>query len=246
MHPRRLLAIAAVAVTAVTVVTACSSATDGNPTTPSARADASASTPDFPTSSAAASTPDSPTAAGTPTSPSRAPSTPTSSDVTTAPGTPVRTVHVQATGRSYVVKVWFRTSGKDCAAHAYGKPVIRYLGAHPCDGMTRLLATTKVNGRDVGFAEESVTFGGRYPQMYSYAGKFRKLVSKDGTGNVNDLMREGYRLPGGPTSVPYPNAFNAMSQDAVTTVVEAWYLYDPTPDNDPALVQLAKDCFLQV
>jgi len=153
---------------------------------------------------------------------------------------------VHGTGGTFTVRVWARQTGTDCAAHAYGAPVIKYLRAHPCASMTRLLATTTVGGRAVGFAQESVTFAGEYPTKYTYAGRFRALVTKDGTGNVNDLMREGYRLPRGPAAVPYPNAFDAQSQDAVTTVVEAWYLRGATPDNDPALVRMERDCFLQV
>jgi hypothetical protein len=70
-------------------------------------------------------------------------------------------------------------------------------------------------------------------------------VSRNGTGNLNDLMREGYRLPNGPTSVPFPNAFSALAQDNNVTVVEAWYLNGATRDNDPPLEQMAQDIYLQ-
>jgi len=83
-------------------------------------------------------------------------------------------------------------------------------------------------------------------RAYRTAGAFRSLVTRSGTGNLNDLLREGYRLPSGPTSVPFPNAFDAQSQDAGVTVVEAWYLDGHTPDNDPPLVHMAQDLFLQV
>jgi hypothetical protein len=45
--------------------------------------------------------------------------------------------------------------------------------------------------------------------------------------------------------VPDPSAFRAQSQDAGVTIDELWYLDGPTPVNDPALVRLAEDVYLQ-
>ncbi len=163
------------------------------------------------------------------------------------PAQPLRTkTVVGSSGVTYVIKVWAEQKNvTDCAAHAYGAPVIHYLQTHPCYGLDRLLATTTVNGRAVGFAQRSIGFQGAQDQGYKAAGNFEKLVSRNGTGNLNDLMREGYRLPSGPTSVPFPNAFSALSQDANVTIVEAWYLKGTTPDNDPALEKMAQDIYLQ-
>ncbi len=74
---------------------------------------------------------------------------------------------------------------------------------------------------------------------------FRALVTKDGTGNLDDLFRDGYRLPSGPQHVPSPDAFSALSQDAGVTVVDAWYLDRATPENDQPLVRMATDIYLQ-
>lgn len=149
-------------------------------------------------------------------------------------------------GTTYVVKIWAETEVKDCAAHAYGAPVINFLRTHPCAGMRQVLATTTVDGKAVGFAQRSIGFLGGMNQSYRAAGQFRALVTRSGTGNLNDLLREGYRLPSGPSAVPFPNAFSALGQDNGVTVVEAWYLHGPTPDNDPPLVRMAQDIFLQV
>jgi hypothetical protein len=160
------------------------------------------------------------------------------------PSTPVRTVQVSGAHGDYAVQVWAETEVHDCAVHAYGA-VIAFLRAHPCNGLKQLLATTTVDGRKVGLASRSIGFRGTGDSAYRTAGAFRSLVTKSGTGNLNDLLREGYRLPGGPTSVPFPNAFDAQSQDAGVTVVEAWYIDGHTPDNDPPLVHMAQDLFLQ-
>lgn len=163
------------------------------------------------------------------------------------PGHPVRTATiVGASGRTYVINVWAVSRVTVCWRHAYGAPVIAYLKQHHCRAVTRLLATTRVGGRDVGFAQSAVVFAGATAeQAYSAAGNFRTLVSKDGTGNLNDLFREHYRLPAGPSSVPSPDAFDAEAQDNGVTVVDAWYLAGRTPVNDPALVRMAKDIYLQ-
>lgn len=170
-----------------------------------------------------------------------------SSGVHPVPSAPLRTVQVpaQGGGAGYVVKVWAQTEVRNCAAHAYGA-VVGFLHRHPCFGLKSLLATTTVDGRPVGFAQREIGFRGGMNESYRAAGRFRDLVTRSGTGNLNDLMREGYRLPSGPTSVPFPNAFSALGQDNGVTVVEAWYLDGPTPDNDPPLVRMAQDIFLRV
>jgi hypothetical protein len=163
------------------------------------------------------------------------------------PSQPLRTVTARGgNGSTYVVKLWAEVELKDCAANAYGAPVIAFLRQHPCAGIRSVLATTAVNGRAVGFAQRSIGFRGAGDSSYRTAGRFRALVSRSGTGNLDDLMRAGYRLPSGPTQVPFPNAFNAQGQDNGVSIVEAWYLSGPTADNDPALERMEQDIFLQV
>lgn len=172
------------------------------------------------------------------------PSAPTSRPA--VPSRPLRTVTARAQdGGSYVVHVWADRTMHDCPAHAYGK-VVQFLHHHPCTAMRSVLASTTVGGRQVGFAQRSIGFRGATDASYRAAGQFRDLVSRNGTGNLDDLLREGYRLPGGPTSVPFPNAFSALAQDDGVTVTEAWYLHGVTPDNDRALVTMERDIFLQV
>jgi hypothetical protein len=162
------------------------------------------------------------------------------------PATPIRTATVHgANGVTYVIDVWAQTQVQDCATHAYGAPVIAYLKAHPCYGLSRTLATTTVNGRAVGLSSCAIGFAGQSPTVYQTAGDFNTLVTANGTGSLNDLLREGYRLPSGPTSVPSPDAFDALSQDNGVTVDDAWYLSGPTPNNDPPLVAMEQNTYLQ-
>jgi hypothetical protein len=223
---------------------ACSTSTGGTgqqapPASPAASA-ANSSAPAFPSTPPAAAT-SAQTSASTPSLP------PSSSVAHPAPAHPLRTVRVSdtASGTSYLVQIWEQVTTTNCAAHAYGKPIINYLKAHHCDGLRQILATTEVGGRAVGFEQNSIGFAGPAPQVYEVAGQFEVLVTEDGTGNLNDLLREGYRLPSGPTQLPSPDAFDAEGQDNSVTVVDAWYLSGPTPENAPPLVQLAKDTFLR-
>jgi hypothetical protein len=154
------------------------------------------------------------------------------------------TVHA-SDATTYVVKLWADVQTATCFDHAYGQPMIDFLTQHPCNGMTRYLGTTTVNGRPVGFAETSTGFRGTAQDPYIYAGQFRRLVETDGTGSINDLLREGYRLPSGPTQVPSPDAFNCVGQDSGVTVWDVWYLDGSTPNNAKALVKMTSDLFLQ-
>lgn len=217
----------------VLAVSACSGDSDD---TPSAAAPSSGSTSAGVTSAPAPST----TASATVTSTARRANRSATRPV---PTSPVRTVTVDGEHDSYVIQVWAQVNNDSCYDHAYGQPVITYLTTYPCRGLTRVLASTVVDGRDVGVAQSSFSFSGAPPTVYKTAGNFRKLVDQDGTGNLRDLFREGYRMPDGPTSVPAPDAFSALSQDSAVTVVDAWYLDGPTPANDPKLERMAKDLF---
>jgi hypothetical protein len=226
---------------AVVALAACSTTTSGSGSGGNSPTSGAGSSADFPAESltAPASTPGvaRPTETAPPTS---------TSTIHPAPSAPLRTATVRAGGgTTYVIKIWADVRNATCFDHAYGPPVVTFLTQHPCQGLQRVLGTTTVNGRPVAFAEAALGFNGPPSDPYKYASEFSTLVRKDGTGNVNDLLREGYRLPDGPTSVPYPDAFNCVGQDQGVTVWDAWYLDGPTPNNDKALVRMTTDIFLQ-
>jgi hypothetical protein len=149
-------------------------------------------------------------------------------------------------GASYVVQVWADVTDASCADHAYGAKMIAFLREHPCDGLERLLATTTVHGRPVGLAESITAFRGTAKDPYKYTSEFMRLERADGTGSINDLLREGYRLPSGPRHIPAHEAFTVLGQDDGATVWDAWYLDGTTPDNDPPLITMAQDLFLRL
>jgi len=232
----------ALALTAALALAACSSSGGSLHGSTPAPSTSQPTAPDFPasssapgsTSAAAATTPGAPDDSG--------------SRVIPAPATPVRTVTAQdADGVHHVVKIWAERADSTCYDHAYGQPIISFLTSHPCRGMDRVLATTTTaDGRAVGFSLVNASFDGTPQDPYADAGAFRTLVDKDGTGSIDDLLREGYRLPSGPTRVPSPDAFACLSQDNGVSVYDLWYLDGPTPYNDKTLEKLAEGIFLQV
>jgi DNA-binding Lrp family transcriptional regulator len=163
------------------LLAACSSTTSGEgaaevPTR------GSSSTPDFPIAPA---TSEPSTDATTPEV-----STPATSTILPAPPTPLRTVPVHTEDTDYVVKIWWDVEDDTCFDHAYGEAIVSFLITHPCSGLHRYLGTTTVNGRAVGFALSSTGFPGRPRNLYGEAGRFAQLEQADGTGSLNDLLRE--------------------------------------------------------
>jgi hypothetical protein len=153
---------------------------------------------------------------------------------------PLRSVAVTGTpsGTAYQVSVWAEDRQTKCAAHAHGQAVITFLTNHPCTSMTRRLGTTIIGGKAVGFALTDINFASA-----TTAAAFRALVTKDGTGNLDDLLIDGKRLPSGPRTLPAPDGFSSVNEAREVVVVDSWYLSGSTPENDPPLTLLAADFF---
>jgi hypothetical protein len=231
-------AFAGLIATAALLVAGCTSTTDGSGT-PASSGSANSSH-DFPSASDSG-----PTLASSPAGPASGSGSPSAS-THPVPSRPLKTVTVHApSGTNYVVKIWADVKDPSCFDHAYGKPMVTFLIKHPCQGLERYLGTTAVKGNPVGFAESVTGFPGTASDPYAYSNAFTRLENADGTGSISDLLREGYRLPLGPPSVPASEAFRVISQDNGVTVWDMWYLADTTPQNDPALLQMAEDIFLQ-
>ncbi|HEV7206412.1 MAG TPA: hypothetical protein VGN18_17535 [Jatrophihabitans sp.] len=234
--PNARLRLAVTLVVAATLAACASSTTRGSGVAASPTGSSGGSTADFPASSGGAGS--SPPSSG-PASP------PASSPVIPAPATPIETHTVTSDNRTYVVQVWVRKRDTECITHAHGKPLLDFLRQHPCLGLERVLATTTVGGRPVGYAESSTGFRSTTGNLYANAAEFKRLELADNTGSINDLLSEGYRLPRGPTSIPPGEAFGVIGQDNGVAVWDVWYLDGPTQSQDKALLQVITDLYLQ-
>ncbi|UQX88728.1 DUF3824 domain-containing protein [Jatrophihabitans telluris] len=122
----------------------------------------------------------------------------------------------------------------DCAGHSYGR-VAAFLAKTPCSSLHRALITTQSSNRTVVIASYVITFTNS-----GKANLFDKLVSADGTGNVNDLLREGTTFTNAPAHISDNAAFAAQRNDKQVSVAEAAYTSGTTNNNDAALQALAQ------
>jgi hypothetical protein len=117
----------------------------------------------------------------------------------------------------------------DCARHARGRVKISF-GSLPCVKATRSLATGQISGRPALFVVSRI-------QMASAeaAASIKQVLDGSGTGNLNDLLREGKTFPGAPKTMPV-SGYTSVQTGTVVTVVEAGYMDGgPSSNNDAAL-----------
>lgn len=147
-------------------------------------------------------------------------------------------------GATYNATIWAEDDISDCAAHAYGGPMIAFLRKHPCRGAHRVLATINLHGKLVALSVISTGFAGTANDPYVNAGKFEQLEQANHTGSINDLLREGHSIPGIATQIPPQEAFEVLGQDSGVQIFDAWYATGTTRDQDPTLVHLEQSLFL--
>lgn len=121
----------------------------------------------------------------------------------------------------------------NCTAHSYGQVQV-FFTRTPCSSLHRGLFSTTADGRTIVVAASTVTFTDA-----GQAGQYRQLVTSDGTGNVNDLLREGSRYPGSPSKLP-PAAFASRQDGARVLVAEAAYATGPSDSSDATLQAAAQ------
>ena len=117
----------------------------------------------------------------------------------------------------------------DCASHARGRTQALFKTQN-CVKATRLLATGQVDGRPVLFVASRI-------QMTSAeaAASVKQVLDGSGTGNLNDLLREGQTFPGAPPKMPI-SGYASVQSGAVVTVAEAGFVDKGRSSNtDPAL-----------
>jgi hypothetical protein len=105
---------------------------------------------------------------------------------------------------------------RTCADHSYGQ-VGRSLKATDCTGLSRALYSAQLQGGNIVVSVIRV----RMPDTVT-ARRLKALAYANGTGNVNNLLREGVRYPGGPARIADEEYDSAVSGTTVTIVEDAW------------------------
>lgn len=103
-----------------------------------------------------------------------------------------------------------------CTGHAYGE-IASYFQSADCAGLSRALYSAQLGGRDVVVSVARV----RMPDTAA-ARDLRGRADTNGSGNVNDLLREGVRYPGSPEELRRAQYASAVSGPTVTIVESSW------------------------
>jgi hypothetical protein len=105
----------------------------------------------------------------------------------------------------------------DCASHARGRTKASF-GTQPCVKATRSLGTGKVSGRPTLFVVSRIEMASA-----EAAATVKQVLDGSGTGNLNDLLREGKRFPGAPEKMP-SSGYASVQTGKVVTVAEAGFV----------------------
>jgi hypothetical protein len=144
-------------------------------------------------------------------------------------GAPVSAPQTRSTAAAsgYAVKVTDVIT--DCADHSYGRTK-RSFTVRNCVMATRSLATGQVSGRPVLFVTSRITMA-----SVEAAASIKQILDANGTGNLNDLLREGKTFPGAPARMP-SSGYASVQTGAVVLVAEAGFADGGSSSNtDPAL-----------
>ena len=103
-----------------------------------------------------------------------------------------------------------------CQGHAYDA-VAGFFASSDCATLDRSLWSAEAGGRPAVVSLARVTM----PDVAN-AQALRSLADTDGSGNVNDLLREGVRYEGGPTKLARAQYASAQQGATVTIVESSW------------------------
>jgi hypothetical protein len=143
--------------------------------------------------------------------------------------------------------VWAQDRITGCASHAYGSVMVSFLNSHPCTAGHRLLITeSSDSGRRATISIVTISFRPGAGDLYGYDAnlKFQDLENASDTGSMNDLLREGTRVPSLASKIPAHEAFLVTGQDAGAVVFDAWWTTGATTDQDPTLLEMENSLFL--
>ena len=116
----------------------------------------------------------------------------------------------------------------DCASHSHGRTKNSF-ETQNCVKATRSLAAGRVSGRPALFVVSRI-------QMASVeaAASVKQVLDATGTGNLNDLLREGKTFPGAPSTMPR-SGYASVQTGMVVLVAEAGFVKGPSTNTTPAL-----------
>jgi hypothetical protein len=103
-----------------------------------------------------------------------------------------------------------------CRGHAYDA-VAGFFASSDCAGLSRSLWSADIGGQPAVVSLSRVT-------MFDVANAqaLRSLADTDGSGNINDLLREGLRYDGGPEKLAGAQYASAQEGTTVTIVETSW------------------------
>jgi hypothetical protein len=107
-----------------------------------------------------------------------------------------------------------------CVGRAYGDTAA-FLDANDCTALSRALYSADLEGEPVVVSVVRV----QMPDN-GIARELQALTDRNGSGNVNDLLREGVRYTGSPAELSGAEYASAVSGPTVTIVESAWVAED--------------------
>jgi hypothetical protein len=117
----------------------------------------------------------------------------------------------------------------DCASHSRGRTKSVFQTQN-CVKATRSLATGQVGGRQVLFVVSNI----QMPSVEA-AASIKQVLDSTGSGNLNDLLREGKTFTGAPDKMP-SSGYASVQTGTVVQVAEAGFLGGgPSSNTIPAL-----------
>lgn len=116
----------------------------------------------------------------------------------------------------------------NCADHAYGR-IQEHLKSTPCDHLSRQLFVAKVDGRTIYVSVSVVTMPDE-----KKAADLRKRTDTDGSGNINDVVRDGLVKVDGMDRLSGLDGYAATQSGRDVTVVEADFAKQDHSDDEQA------------
>lgn len=129
----------------------------------------------------------------------------------------------------YCAVVWMSDVIHDCAKHAYGRKMTAFLGKHHCRPARRTLATVFHAHFAVNVSSVATAFPGTAHNQLGAEFKFTQLAETRSAGGIDDLLRDGHRIPGSAGTPPKDAVYGVYPLDTSVDVLYAWYRARPGP-----------------